>query len=110
MPRIDMETRVRIILDELAKLYPKPKIALNYTTNYELLFAVMLSAQSTDKKINEVTAKAFKKYPTLKSFAEVPIEELEVDLKSTGFFRAKSKNVKAAAQKLIKDFDERTKR
>jgi len=98
------EEKVTIILQQLRKLFPNLKIALNYSQDHELLIAVILAAQCTDKKVNEVTEKLFKKYPTIEAFANADFDELCVDLHSTGFYRAKAKNVIATAQKLRDTF------
>lgn len=94
--------RAQIILDELKKLYPTPTIALTYNSNWELLVAVALSARCTDKKVNEVTERLFQKYTTLDDYINVPIEELEQDVKQTGFYKNKAKNLKGAA-KIVKE-------
>lgn len=96
--------RAAIVLKELKRLYPKPTIALQYNSNWELLVAVALSARCTDKKVNEVTEKLFKKYKILDDYIVVDIKELEQDVKQTGFYRAKAKNLKAAAKKVKEDF------
>ena len=79
------------IVRELKKLFPNPKIALKYGSNWELLVAVILSAQCTDKKVNEVTTTLFKKYKTLEDYVEVSPAKFEQDIKSTGFYRAKTR-------------------
>ncbi len=86
------------ILEELKKLYPAVKIALNYSTPWELLVAVILSARNTDKKVNEVTEKLFKKYKTIEDFKNADISSLEKDLSNLGLFRQKAKFVKTTAQ------------
>jgi endonuclease-3 len=86
----------------LKKLYPKAQTVLHYSNPWELLVSVILSAQCTDKKVNEVTEKLFKKYPKLEDYVKASPTEFEQDIKSTGFYRAKTKNVLAAA-KLIKE-------
>ncbi len=88
----------------LEKLFPNARVALNYTTPFELLTAVILSAQCTDKKVNEVTAKLFKKYTTLDAFADANVEEFGQDIRSTGFYMNKAKNVIATAQKIRSEF------
>jgi endonuclease-3 len=88
----------------LEKLFPNARVALNYSSTYELLFAVILSAQCTDKKVNEVTEKLFKKYTTLDMFADTTPELLGQDIRSTGFYMNKAKNIIAAAQKLRSEF------
>ncbi|MBI2051154.1 endonuclease III [Candidatus Roizmanbacteria bacterium] len=86
------------IVATLKKLFPKAKIALSYSNNWELLVAVVLSAQCTDKKVNEVTAKLFKKYRTLDDYIKAKPAEFEKDIYQTGFFRAKTKNILQAAR------------
>jgi endonuclease III len=89
----------------LKKVYPKVKIALNYGTPWELLVAVILSAQSTDKKINEVTGKLFRKYKTLADYVNADISDFEQDIKATGFYHNKAKNVLASAKIIKEQFD-----
>lgn len=90
------------IIRALKKLFPRAKIALKYSTNWELLVAVMLSAQCADKKVNEVTAELFKKYRALDDYVRALPEEFEKDIRPTGFFRAKTKHILATA-KIIKE-------
>lgn len=92
------------IIDILSKTYPKAGIALTYKTPFQLLVAVMLSAQSTDKQINRLSPALFKRFRTAKDFAGVDIKELEKYIYSSGFFRAKARNIKAAAQKLLAEY------
>jgi endonuclease-3 len=89
----------------LQKLYPEAKIALNYSTDFECLVAVMLSAQCTDERVNKVTEKLFKKYKTLDAYASASQKEMEQDVYQTGFFRNKAKNIIAAAKRVRDDFD-----
>ena len=89
------------IVRELKKLFPRPKIALKYRNNWELLVTVVLSAQCTDKKVNEVTAKLFKKYRKLDDYLSASQREFEQDIRSTGFYRNKTKNILATA-KIVK--------
>lgn len=96
---------VNEILSRLEKAYPNAKIALNYSSPYELLVAVVLSAQCTDKRVNEVTPQVFKKLPTPEAMANAPIEEIEELIRPTGFFRNKAKNLKRACQMIIEKFD-----
>ncbi len=98
----EQKKRARIIVRTLKKLFPKAKIVLNSSNNLELLVSVVLSAQCTDRKVNEVTAKLFKKYRTLDDYVKADPREFENDIRSTGFFRNKTKNILAAA-KLIKE-------
>jgi endonuclease-3 len=89
----------------LKKVYPKVKIALNYGTPWELLVAVILSAQSTDKKINEITGKLFRKYKTLGDYVKADISDFEQDIKASGFYHNKAKNVLASAKIIAEQFD-----
>ncbi|MHB8651801.1 MAG: endonuclease III domain-containing protein [Minisyncoccota bacterium] len=92
------KARAQKILAVLKKLFPKPGIMLHYSNNWELLVAVELSAQCTDKKVNEVTRKLFKKYRTLTDYLTADKKEFEQDIFSTGFYRNKTKNILAAAK------------
>lgn len=96
------DLRVTIILKELKRLFPKAHIALNYSNNWELMVAVQLSAQCTDKRVNIVTPVLFKKYPRLEDYCAADPVEFEKDIHSTGFFRNKTKNILAAA-KMVKE-------
>ena len=89
---------VKIILRELKRLFPKAKIALQYSNNWELMVAVQLSAQCTDKRVNMVTPVLFKKYSKLEDYCMADPVEFEQDIHSTGFFRNKTKNILAAAK------------
>lgn len=90
--------RAAKIVAVLKKLFPRAHIALRYSNNWELLVAVILSAQCTDKKVNEVTERLFKKYRTLNDYVRAKPKEFEGDIYSTGFYRAKTKNILAAAR------------
>jgi len=81
------------ILAELNNYYPNSKIALNFSNHWELLVAVVLSAQCTDKKVNEVTLRLFNKYKSIADYAAAIPEEFEKDIRATGFFRNKTKNI-----------------
>lgn len=94
--------RIEIILDKLKQLLPDAKCALNHSNPLELLIATILSAQCTDKKVNEVTQKLFAKYKTLDDYCAAKTEEFEQDIKSTGFYRTKTKNILSTV-KMIKD-------
>ena len=97
--------RVKAVLAELARLYPKARCALDYTTPWELLVATILSAQCTDQRVNMVTPELFAKYPTVTDFAGAQIGELEEAVRSTGFFRNKAKSIKGAAQAIAQNHD-----
>jgi endonuclease-3 len=96
--------RISAILQQLDKLYPEAKCALHHRNVWELLVATILSAQSTDANVNRVTPALFEKYPTVEAFAALSPEQLEPDIRSTGFFRNKSKSVVGAAKKIVSDF------
>jgi endonuclease-3 len=96
--------RITEILKRLDARYPNVKCALHHNSAWELLVATILSAQCTDVRVNMVTPILFKKYPTPAHFATLQPEELEPDIRSTGFFRNKSKSVVGAARKIINDF------
>ncbi|MBI4118232.1 MAG: endonuclease III [Parcubacteria group bacterium] len=98
----EVKRRAAALLRALTKLFPNPKIVLKYHSNWELLVAVELSAQCTDKKVNEVTERLFKKYRTLDDYVRADPREFEIDIHSTGFFRNKTKNILAAA-KMVKE-------
>jgi endonuclease-3 len=96
--------RVNEILSRLDQRYPGATCALHHNTAWELLVATILSAQCTDVRVNMVTPIIFEKYPTTEAFAALEPEDLEDDIRSTGFFRNKSKSVVGAARKLISEF------
>lgn len=89
----------------LKEEYPDAKPSLNYSNPLELLVATVLSAQSTDVQINKVTEKLFKKYRTAEDYASADLEELEKDLYSSGFYKTKAKNIKAAAQIIVEKYN-----
>jgi len=95
------------IIKVLKKLFPTAKIALNYSNPWELLVAVVLSAQCTDKKVNEVTKNLFKKYKTLDDYIKANPREFEQDIKSTGFYKNKAKNILATARIIKEKFNGR---
>lgn len=94
--------RVQKILDTLRATYPDAKCSLNYKNPYELLVATVLSAQCTDKRVNEVTPALFKKYPSPEKLAKAPVEDIEDYIRSTGFFRQKAKSLKKSSEILVK--------
>lgn len=97
----DLKKRTAEIIKRLKKAYPDAHCALNHTTPFELLIATILSAQCTDERVNIVTADLFRKYRGPDDFVNASQQELEKDIHSTGFFRNKAKNIKAASQRLI---------
>lgn len=96
--------RALLLIRKLKKLHPKAKMILNYSNNWELLVAVILSAQCTDKMVNKVTKKLFKKYKTLDDYVKAKQSSFEKDIKSTGFYRNKAKNILASAKIIKKKF------
>ena len=96
--------RVAGILQRLNDLYPEVTCALTHSSAWELLVATILSAQSTDVNVNRVTPELFRNYPSVEAFAALAPEQLEPDVRSTGFFRNKSKSVVGAAKKIVADF------
>jgi endonuclease-3 len=106
--KIDKEKakqRVEAIWPILKKIYPQAKCALEHTNPLELLIATILSAQCTDVRVNIVTKTLFKKYKSAKDWANAPLEQIEQDIKSTGFYRNKAFNIKNACQKIIGDYN-----
>src|SRR5271170_2576522 len=97
--------RVRGIISGLDEMHPNVTCALTHRSAWELLVATILSAQSTDVGVNKVTPELFRKYPTVEDFATLTPEQLEPDVRSTGFFRNKSKSVVGAAQKIVGEFN-----
>jgi endonuclease III len=97
--------RTQKIIELLEKQYPGVKIALNYTNPLEILVATMLSAQTTDERVNIVTKTLFKKYKTPQDYANVDIKELEQDIHSTGFYHNKARNLQNCSRMLIEKFN-----
>jgi endonuclease-3 len=100
-----MGERLLKLLELLKKEYPEPKTALEFSNPLELLVATILSAQCTDKRVNMVTKELFKKYPSPEDYAEVGLEELEQDIRSTGFYRNKARNIKNCCKMIVEKFD-----
>lgn len=93
--------RIQEIFDLLDPVYTREKTALRYANAFELLIATLLSAQCTDRQVNQVTQTLFKKYRKVEDFLAVPLSELEEDIRPTGFFRNKAKAVKGCCQGLL---------
>lgn len=104
-PASPAQERIGSIISKLEKAYPEAEIALNYTTPLECVVAVILSAQSTDVRVNLVTPMLFAKYRRPEDYLAVPEEVLQRDIQSTGFFRQKTRSLRGMAQKLIDDYD-----
>src|SRR3989344_9119883 len=100
----ERKARARKIMVVLKKLLPNAKIVLRYGDNWGLLVAVVLSAQCTDKKVNDVTEKLFTKYQTLNDYVKADPREFERDIHACGFYRAKTKNILAAAKTVKEKF------
>jgi endonuclease-3 len=105
-PKTAAERKARVgqILEGLDKLYPQVTCALTHSSAWELLVATILSAQCTDKRVNEVTPDLFRKYPTIADFAHANQDEVANDIRSTGFFNNKAKSVIGAAKRILNDF------
>jgi len=107
---MDKKKQVNEILRRLIKEHPAPKCALNFRSPFELLVATVLSAQTTDAQVNKVTAGLFKKYRSIKAYAEAPLEELQADVSSVNFYRNKSANIRKSAGIIIERFGSRVPR
>ena len=97
-----MSKKSEFILDGLNKLIPNPRCELEFNKDYELLLAVMLSAQTTDKRVNMVTSELFKKYDTLEKLQTLTIPEIEEQIKTIGMYKTKARNFKEIVNNLIK--------
>ena len=97
--------RIGSIIDNLRKTYPHSRTALTFSNPLEILIATILSAQCTDKKVNEITPGLFKKYPAAEDFAKADRLELEREIRPTGFFRNKAKNIIAACRAIVQNFN-----
>src|SRR5215831_8242674 len=105
IPRMKIKERVQAIIRKLEEAYPNAHCELEFETAFQLLVATILSAQCTDKRVNIVTRSLFQKYRTPKEFAEVGQTELENEIKTTGFYRNKAKNLRAMARDLLEFYD-----
>jgi len=97
--------QIQAIIEELQKLYPQARYELNFTTPLELLVATILAAQCTDERVNAVTVQLFAKYRSASDYAHADQEELEQDVKPTGFYRNKARTVRAACQYLVDHYN-----
>lgn len=105
MKKILGKTQIRTVLDKLQKLYPDAHCELNNTSPYELLIATILSAQSTDVRVNIVTEDLFKEHNTPETMLKLSQEELQEKIRTIGFYRNKSKHILATSRILINDYD-----
>src|SRR2546430_8872199 len=103
-PKPGSPEQIRAITAELWRLYPDAKCSLDFSNPLELLVATQLSAQCTDERVNIVTEQLFQKYRSAEDFATVSQEELEQDIRSTGFYRNKAKNIRAACQRILTEY------
>ena len=103
--KIKNNNKVTEIIKLLKREYPRARIILKYKNNWELLVATILSAQCTDEQVNKVTDKLFKKYKNIKDYSNADLSQFENDIRSTGFFKNKAKNIIGSAKKIISDFN-----
>jgi endonuclease-3 len=101
----EKKVRAKAIYRQLTKSYPNVRCELDYNSAFQLLVATVLSAQCTDKRVNQTTPALFKKYPNPKKMAKADLKDIQRLVKSTGFFRAKAKNIKGLCNKIMEDFD-----
>jgi len=97
--------KVTLIMNVLDEMFPDAKCELNHSTPFELLIAVILSSQTTDKSVNRVTETLFKKFKTPKDFAEVSIEAIEEEIKTLGLYHNKAKNIKETAKTILEKYN-----
>uniref|UniRef100_A0A7C3RJE6 Endonuclease III n=1 Tax=Dictyoglomus thermophilum TaxID=14 RepID=A0A7C3RJE6_DICTH len=100
---MDKKERVKELINRLKGVY-EPKIALKFSNPWELLVATILSAQTTDERVNMVTENLFKKYKSPEDYLKVPQEELEQDIKSINYYRNKAKFIKSCAQIIVEEY------
>lgn len=96
--------KVKLILDRLYKIYPHPKTALKFSNPWQLLVAAILSAQATDKLVNQITPALFERFKTIKDFANTSLEDLDKEISKVNFHHNKAKFIKGAAQKIMEKF------
>jgi endonuclease-3 len=101
----EKKVRAKAIYRQLTKNYPNVRCELDYNSAFQLLVATVLSAQCTDKRVNQTTPALFKKYPNPKKMAKADLKDIQRLVKSTGFFRAKAKNIKVLSNKIMEEFD-----
>ena len=102
---MDIKERLSEIIERLKKEYSEPKTALNFKTPFELLVATILSAQTTDVHVNRVTETLFKKYKSVKDYADTSPETLQKDISSINFYKTKAKNIQGSAKMIIEKFN-----
>jgi len=99
------KVRAKVIYHQLSKSYPNIRCELDYKNAFQLLVATVLSAQCTDERVNQITPTLFKKYPNPQKMAKADLRDIQKLVKSTGFFRAKAKNIKGLSNIIVKRFD-----
>ncbi len=102
---MDRKKQAREIFRLLKKSIPEPKTALEFRSVFQILVATILSAQSTDVQVNKITKQLFRKYRSIKAFAEAPLEELQTDVSSVNFYRNKARNIQNSAKMIISGFN-----
>jgi endonuclease-3 len=100
----EKKVRAKAIYRQLTKNYPNVRCELDYNSAFQLLVATVLSAQCTDKRVNQTTPALFKKYPNPKKMAKADLKDIQRLVKSTGFYRAKAKNIKTLSNKIMEEF------
>ena len=100
-----MKEKVTAIIEELKRVYPEPKCALDYRKDYQLMISVRLAAQCTDARVNMITPALFARFPSVEAFAEADIAEVEEYVKSCGFYRHKARDIVLACRMLLERFD-----
>ena len=93
------------MIDVMEELFPDAHCELNFKNEFELVLAVLLSAQTTDKSVNKLTATLFEKYKTPQDYLNVTLEELEQDIKTIGLYRSKAKNIQALCRLLLEEYN-----
>jgi endonuclease-3 len=101
----EKKVRAKVIYHQLSKSYPNVRCELDYKNTFQLLVATVLSAQCTDKRVNQTTPALFKKYPNPQKMAKADLRDIQKLVKSTGFFRAKAKNIAGLSNKIMEEFD-----
>lgn len=100
----ELREKAKRVVEELRKLYPSPKLELEYENAFQLLVEAILAAQESDKKVNGIRGELFRKYKKPEDFVKVPLEELERDISSVNFYRRKAKLIKECCEVLLRDF------
>ena len=101
----EKKVRAKVIYRQLSKNYPNVRCELDYKNAFQLLVATVLSAQCTDKRVNQVTPALFKKYKSVRAYAKASLNDIEDLIYTTGFFRAKARHIQGLAIKIIEDFE-----